>query len=132
MTKPMVYVPGQNADADRLVQVYDLVQRDTLFGEPVAGPERPPEDPLGLKEVRENSGDFANAKLCTEKLVRFAGLLAGEYALANEEQIFLFELFALVTLNAEDCPVPAARVEEIRQAAYAYYCEAKKALASGG
>jgi hypothetical protein len=116
-----VYVEGASRSLDSLVKSYEKLEKSPL-AERLPAEERDPADPFGLTKKKKKSADpLEEGKEAAERVTKFIALCAAELGLSPENVIFAVELAALNTLNAKDCPVPAERIEQIRQAAFEYY-----------
>ena len=122
--KARLYVEGASRSADDVAKVYEKLENVPAWAAQAAsGEERPASDPLGLnaKKKKVSSEPFAEGKEAAVRLTKFVALCASELELEAEDTIFAVELTALNTLNAKDCPLKAARIDQIREAAFKYY-----------
>jgi hypothetical protein len=122
-SKSRLYVEGESRSVDDLAKTYAKLENVPAWTtRPPEAEERSPADPLGLNKKRKPSPDvFAEAKEAAVRITKFIALCASELELPAEQTIFAVELTALNTLNAQDCPVSSARINEIRQEAFSYY-----------
>lgn len=103
---------GGARDFEKLAAVYESLG-STKLGE---RPDTP--------RLRQTSGDpFQDAKVLVQDLMQFFMLLGMEFSASPETLIYATELFALNVINAKDCPLPKARRDAVRKAAFDYYVE---------
>jgi hypothetical protein len=118
--KPLMYVPGQNADADRLAREYEKMEQNGLLTNRTADAERDPDrDPLGMNAPPTN--DRGVAREVVERMVKFFQLCIGDFKLSPSAAVYAAELVSLNILNAQDIPLKPEEIEAARKEAYEYY-----------
>lgn len=125
MSKGRFYVEGQSRALDDLAKTYEKLEGSAAWAtRPEEPEERSVKDPLGLGAKKKPSADpFSEGKEAAVRITKFIALCASEMQLAPEQTLFAVELSALNTLNARDCPVKQARINEIREMAFKYYAQ---------
>lgn len=128
MTKRL-YTAGSSRSMEDLAKTYERIENIPAWSQKTTEPERDVKDPLGLTAKRPKpAGTFDEGKEAAVRITKFIALVASEMELDPEQTIFGVELAALNTLNAQDCPVPQAKIAEVRKAAYEYYVASLKHL----
>lgn len=116
MSAPLQYVPGQNANLDKLAELYKEFDKSY---ERAPSEERDLKDPLGYLE---KAPDTERAALeATDRLIKFFMILREEFRLGPRETVYMCELLAVNVLNAPDLPLTDAEVKEAQRRARDYY-----------
>lgn len=126
MSKARLYVEGSSRAVEDLAKTYEKIENVPAWvTRPEEAEERPVNDPFGLKGKKKAPGadSYLEGKEAAVRMTKFVALCAAELGLEPEQTIFAVELTALNTLNAKDCPVSAAKIDQIRNAAFKYYQE---------
>lgn len=126
MTTGRLYVEGSSRAIDDLAKTYEKIENVPAWStRPEESDERPVNDPFGLKAKKKIAGadPYAEGKEAAVRMTKFVALCAAELGLEPDQTIFAVELTALNTLNARDCPVSSAKIDQIRNAAFNYYQE---------
>lgn len=90
-------------------QIYQMIEGTSLAERPPDRLQWDPKDPWG------------RAKYGAQLFMNFLSWLSRDYGLSPEEVVFLNELHSLNFMNLEDYPLPAAKIDEVREKAYQYY-----------
>ncbi len=118
-------IPARSRSLDQILDTYDRLAKHA--SPPDASlRERTAKDPFGFEEDRPEPDPFKAAKTVVEKLANFfltASASAEGGALTVGEMVFAAELTFLNLLNASDLPFTAAKAEEIRALAMAFYAD---------
>jgi hypothetical protein len=117
--------PARARSLDQILETYERLDKHASPADQSLR-ERTAKDPFGFEEDRPEPDPFKAAKTVVEKFANFfltASASAEGGALSVEEMVFAAELAFLNILNAADLPFTAAKAEEIRALAMAFYAE---------
>ena len=93
-------------------------------------PDKHPDDALGLKSAAPKKARVPDqaAQEFAERLVKFFALCYEEFGLTPAEGVYAMELAALNILNARDCPLTPAEIDQHRARAFAYFKRSLKSV----
>jgi hypothetical protein len=127
--KARLYVEGSSRSLDDLAKTYEKIENVPAWAARPEAEERSVKDPLGLGKKKKAPADpYADGKEAAVRITKFIALCARELELSPEQTIFAVELTALNTINAQDCPLKADKINEVRDAAFSYYESALKKI----
>lgn len=127
--KARLYVEGSSRALDDLAKTYEKIENVPAWVTRVETEERSIKDPFGLNKKKKDVADpFAEGKEAAVRITKFIALCARELELSPEQTLFAVELTALNTINAKDCPLESGKINEVRDAAFAYYSAALKKI----
>lgn len=106
--KPETLKDVQVPDEQRK-KVYQMLEGTPFADRPDERARWDPKDPWG------------RAKYGAQVFMNFLAWLSRDYGMTPEEVVFLNELHSLNFNNLEDFPLPAAKIDEVRDAAFEYY-----------
>lgn len=123
---PLQYVPGANADHDRLLATYGMLEKQNGLPASEGVEVRTPKDVFGLNAKPTEASPLDKARKTSERLNQFLSLLIEEGALRPEEVYYGVELFALCVFNQDPAPLSPEDGNAVRQKAREYWMAATR------